>query len=128
MNNMRIGIQTFVYASPGTSLIPNANNRQVFRSLGILGQLLVPKPQPTCANHARTCCPTHPGQHPGGISMRNKWTRLMLCVAVAALKSVLGFAQDDTSKKSKGEGQKNNRRPTKSRGRKEHLLNSTHRR
>jgi len=35
--------------------------------------------------------------------MSNRWTRLMLCVAVAAFTSVLAFAQDDTASNSKSE-------------------------
>ena len=35
--------------------------------------------------------------------MRNKWTRLMLCVVVGMLTSVWTLAQDDTSNNSKGE-------------------------
>jgi hypothetical protein len=33
----------------------------------------------------------------------NKWTRLLLCVAIAAVTSVWAVAQDDTSSNSKGE-------------------------
>jgi len=35
--------------------------------------------------------------------MRNKWTRLTLCVVVGMLTSVWALAQDDTSNNSKGE-------------------------
>ena len=35
--------------------------------------------------------------------MKNKWTRLLLCVVVLGLTSAWALAQDDTSNKSKGE-------------------------
>jgi hypothetical protein len=35
--------------------------------------------------------------------MTSKWTRLLLCVAIAAVTSVWAVAQDDTSSNSKGE-------------------------
>ncbi len=35
--------------------------------------------------------------------MKNRWTRLLLCMAVAAITSVWAVAQDDTSNNSKGE-------------------------
>ena len=57
--------------------------------------------------------------------MTNKWTRLLLCVAIAAVTSVWAVAQDDTSSKSKGEVRNISGCLTKSGGGDEYLLTGT---
>jgi hypothetical protein len=57
--------------------------------------------------------------------MRNKWTRLRLCVAVAALTSVWSFAQDDTSSDAKGAVRNITGCLTKSGNGNEYLLTAT---
>ncbi len=57
--------------------------------------------------------------------MKNKWTRLLLCVVVAALTSAWALAQDDTSNKSKGEVRNVTGCLTKSGGGNEYLLTAT---
>lgn len=57
--------------------------------------------------------------------MRNKWTRLLLCVVVLGLTSVWALAQDDTSHKSKGEVRSITGCLTKSGSGNEYLLTAT---
>jgi len=57
--------------------------------------------------------------------MRNKWTRLLLCVVVLGLTSAWALAQDDTSNKSKGEVRNVTGCLTKSGGGNEYLLTAT---
>jgi len=57
--------------------------------------------------------------------MRNKWTRLLLCVVVLGLTSAWALAQDDTGNKSKGEVRKVTGCLTKSGGGNEYLLTAT---
>src|ERR1700757_3626748 len=57
--------------------------------------------------------------------MTNKWTRLLLCVAIAAVTSVWAVAQDDTSSKSKGEVRNITGCLTKSGSGNEYLLTGT---
>jgi hypothetical protein len=52
----------------------------------------------------------------------NKWTRLLLCVAIAAVTSVWAVAQDDTSTNAKGEVRNITGCLTKSGGGDEYLL------
>jgi hypothetical protein len=57
--------------------------------------------------------------------MRNKWTRLLLCVVVLGLTSAWALAQDDTSNKSKGEVRNVTGCLTKSGSGNEYLLTAT---
>ena len=57
--------------------------------------------------------------------MRNKWTRLLLCVVVLGLTSAWALAQDDTSNKSKGEVRSITGCLTKSGSGNEYLLTAT---
>ena len=57
--------------------------------------------------------------------MRNKWTRLLLCVVVLGLTSAWTLAQDDTSNKSKGEVRSVTGCLTKSGSGNEYLLTAT---
>ncbi len=57
--------------------------------------------------------------------MRNKWTRLLLCVLVLGLTSAWALAQDDTSNKSKGEVRNVTGCLTKSGSGNEYLLTAT---
>lgn len=57
--------------------------------------------------------------------MRNKWTRLLLCVVVLGLTSAWALAQDDTSNKSKGEVRNLTGCLTKSGSGNEYLLTAT---
>lgn len=57
--------------------------------------------------------------------MKNKWTRLLLCVVVIGLTSAWALAQDDTSNKSKGEVRNVTGCLTKSGGGNEYLLTGT---
>lgn len=57
--------------------------------------------------------------------MRNKWTRLLLCVVVLGLTSAWALAQDDTSNKSKGEVRSVTGCLTKSGSGNEYLLTAT---
>ncbi|HKV82051.1 MAG TPA: hypothetical protein VJP02_28140 [Candidatus Sulfotelmatobacter sp.] len=57
--------------------------------------------------------------------MKNKWTRLLLCVVVIGLTSAWALAQDDTSNKSKGEVRNLTGCLTKSGGGNEYLLTAT---
>lgn len=57
--------------------------------------------------------------------MKNKWTRLLLCVVVAGLTSAWSLAQDDTSNKSKGEVRSITGCLTKSGSGNEYLLTAT---
>ena len=57
--------------------------------------------------------------------MRNRWTRLMLCVAVAAVSSLWAVAQDDTANNSKGDVRTITGCLTKSGGGNEYLLTGT---
>ena len=57
--------------------------------------------------------------------MRNKWTRLLLCVVVLGLTSAWTLAQDDTSSKSKGEVRNVTGCLTKSGSGNEYLLTAT---
>ncbi|MBZ5684503.1 MAG: hypothetical protein LAP86_05660 [Acidobacteriia bacterium] len=57
--------------------------------------------------------------------MKNKWTRLLLCVVVAGLTSAWALAQDDTSNKSKGEVRSITGCLTKSGSGNEYLLTGT---
>jgi len=54
--------------------------------------------------------------------MRNRWTRLILCAAVAALTSVWAVAQDDTANNSKSDVRTITGCLTKSGGGNEYLL------
>lgn len=57
--------------------------------------------------------------------MTSKWTRLLLCVAIAAVTSVWAVAQDDTSSNSKGEVRNVTGCLTKAGSGDEYLLTST---
>lgn len=57
--------------------------------------------------------------------MKNKWTRLLLCVVVLGLTSAWALAQDDTSNKSKGEVRNVTGCLTKSGSGNEYLLTAT---
>jgi hypothetical protein len=57
--------------------------------------------------------------------MKNKWTRLLLCVVIAGLTSAWALAQDDTSNKSKGEVRNVTGCLTKSGSGNEYLLTAT---
>ena len=56
--------------------------------------------------------------------MKNKWTRLLLCVVVAGFTSLWALAQDDTGTNSKGEVRNITGCLTKSGGGNEYLLTS----
>lgn len=57
--------------------------------------------------------------------MKNKWTRLLLCLAVLGLTSAWALAQDDASNKSKGEVRSVTGCLTKSGSGNEYLLTAT---
>ena len=57
--------------------------------------------------------------------MRDKWTRVLLCVVVVAFTSLWALGQDDTSNKSKGEVRKITGCLTKSGSGDEYLLTAT---
>ena len=57
--------------------------------------------------------------------MKNKWTRLLLCVTAAALTSVWALAQDDTSNNAKGQVRNITGCLTKSGGGDEYLLTAS---
>src|SRR5579864_7668182 len=57
--------------------------------------------------------------------MTNKWTRLLLCVVIAAVTSVWAVAQDDSSSNSKSEVRSITGCLTKSGGGDEYLLTGT---
>lgn len=57
--------------------------------------------------------------------MKNKWTRLMLCVALASFTSLWALAQDDTGTNSKGEVRSITGCLTKSGSGNEYLLTSS---
>ena len=57
--------------------------------------------------------------------MKSKWTRLLLCAAVAALTSVWAVAQSDTNSNSKGEVRNVTGCLTKASGSNEYLLTGT---
>lgn len=57
--------------------------------------------------------------------MSNKWTRVLMCVVVAAVTSVWALAQDDTSSNSKSEVRTITGCLTKANGANEYLLTGT---